>query len=137
MSKLGNEKKNNMLGMPHGTAANRLRKNILFSLVCALKANECFQCGGVIQSVEDLSIEHKEPWMQANDPVESFFDLNNIAFSHLKCNASAGLKVHSLNHTTAEDKRAHKNKVKRDWWSSLDKEEQQRMRRRSYLQCGK
>jgi len=26
----------------------------------------------------------------SNDPVSLFFDLNNIAFSHLKCNIGAG-----------------------------------------------
>ena len=91
MSK-ANDKKTKALGMPIGTASNRLRKIILFALVCELKHNVCFQCEGDITSVDDLSIEHKEPWLQANNSVESFFSLSNIAFSHLSCNVAAGDK---------------------------------------------
>lgn len=72
------------LGMPHGTAANKLRKNILFHLLKKLEENICFSCGLEIQSVEDLSIEHKEPW--ENRSVDLFWNINNIAFSHIGCN---------------------------------------------------
>jgi len=72
------------LGISHGAAANRLRKNILFSLLCRLNENVCFKCKLVIEKVEDLSIEHKQPWEGRS--AELFWDLNNIAFSHLRCN---------------------------------------------------
>ena len=72
------------LGMPHGTASNRLRKNILFSLVKELEKDTCYKCGDVILSVEEFSIEHVLPW-EGRDP-ELFWDLNNIAFSHVRCN---------------------------------------------------
>ncbi len=76
--------KSAFLGMPHGTAVARLRKLILFQLVQKCNEDICFRCGDKIKSVEDLSIEHKEPW--ENISLELFWDLNNIAFSHLKCN---------------------------------------------------
>ncbi len=139
MSKIGNEKKSRMLGMPHGTAANRLRKNILFALLTSRSGGvQCFQCRKVISSVEDLSIEHKEPWMQADDPVESFFDLNNIAFSHLSCNVAAGSRT--VKYHTAEEKREAGRRYNREWiarnrksvnqkkrqrWSDLTEEERQ------------
>jgi hypothetical protein len=72
------------LGMPYGTACNRLRKNILFSLLKKLKENTCFKCGQVIQSVDDLSIEHKLPW-EGRD-ADLFWDIENISFSHVGCN---------------------------------------------------
>lgn len=72
------------LGMPNGTANARLRKNILFYLLTKLKENVCFKCGTIIEKVDDLSIEHKLPWEGRS--TELFWDLNNIAFSHLKCN---------------------------------------------------
>ena len=72
------------LGMAHGTAANKLRKNILFYLAQQLDLTWCFKCGTLIESVDDFSIEHKEPW-EGRD-AELFWDLNNIAFSHLSCN---------------------------------------------------
>ena len=37
-----------------------------------------------------LSIEHKIPWLDSDNPKELFFNLEkNIAFSHLSCNISA------------------------------------------------
>lgn len=72
------------LGMPQGTAANKLRKRILFSYVVRCGDNFCYKCGVEIETVDELSIEHKEPW--ENRDASLFWDLNNIAFSHLKCN---------------------------------------------------
>lgn len=72
------------LGMPPGTAAGRLRKMVLFHLLCRLEENTCFKCSQSIENVDDLSIEHKLPW-ENRDP-KLFWDLNNIAFSHLRCN---------------------------------------------------
>jgi hypothetical protein len=79
-------KKKEKLGMPYGTAAHRLRKNILFHLLKSYDDNNCFKCGEKILEVKDLSVEHKIPWLNSDSPKELFFDMNNIAFSHLKCN---------------------------------------------------
>ena len=83
----GNARKKEQLGMSPGTAANRLKKMVLFSVLERHGENVCFQCGEKITSYEDLSIEHKEPWL--NEKSELFWDLNNIAFSHLRCNCAA------------------------------------------------
>lgn len=72
------------LGMSHGAAANKLRKNILFSFAKRLKEDICFKCKEQIVSVDDLSIEHKLPWENISSSL--FWDLDNITFSHLKCN---------------------------------------------------
>ena len=85
----GNKRKSDALGMSHGTAANRLRKMIMFSLVVCLKENVCYRCGGEILSEADLSIEHKKAWLQADNPLDCFFDLENVTFSHLSCNVAA------------------------------------------------
>lgn len=84
----GNQKKNEQLGMPYGTACARLRKSILFSLLKETGKNICFQCGKIIESEKELSIEHKINWLDSENPKELFFDLKNIAFSHLSCNIS-------------------------------------------------
>lgn len=83
-----NKKKAIQLGMPFGTASNRLKKKILFYLVKNLKLNKCFQCRKIIHSEHELSVEHKVPYLDSKDPLKLFFDLTNIAFSHLKCNIS-------------------------------------------------
>ncbi len=77
-------RKKAFLGMPHGTATARLRKSILFHLIQKLSENICFKCSEKIEKVEDLSIEHKLPWEGVS--VELFWSLDNIAFSHLRCN---------------------------------------------------
>lgn len=82
-------KKAEQLKMPIGTASNRLKKEIIFSLIQKLNEDNCFQCGGKIESSNDLSIEHKIPYLDSDNPIELFFDLNNIAFSHLECNIRA------------------------------------------------
>lgn len=79
-----NNKKNQTLGMPHGTACGRLRKNILFHLLHKYSEDVCVRCGKKIETVDDLSIEHIKPWEGIS--AELFWDLSNIAFSHIRCN---------------------------------------------------
>jgi hypothetical protein len=89
-SERANKKKNDQLGMPFGTANNRLRKNILFNLLVRLNETICFQCKQQIKTVDELSIEHKIPWLDNDSAL--FWDLDNIAFSHLRCNIRAADK---------------------------------------------
>ncbi len=79
-----NKAKAEQLGMPFGTASHRLRKLLMFKFAKELGYDKCFQCGYSIETAEELSIEHKKPWFN-NDP-ELFWDLQNIAFSHMRCN---------------------------------------------------
>lgn len=79
-----NDKKNATLGMPHGTATNRLRKVILFDLLQRHKENICIRCLKTIETVDELSIEHLLPWEGVSAAL--FWDLKNISFSHVKCN---------------------------------------------------
>lgn len=121
-----------LLGMSWGAACNRLRKKVLFSLIVRLGENSCYRCGNEILSVDDLSLEHKNAWRQAADPVESFFDLDNISFSHLSCNSAAASKPNKK-WQNAEERKAHEAEVERQRWHRLSKEEQQRIRRGKYL----
>lgn len=84
-----NEKKSKLLGEGIGAATGKLRKAILWDLLVKLNLNICFQCGQPIETIQELSIEHKLPWQSADDPKVTFYDLTNIAFSHLKCNVDA------------------------------------------------
>ena len=84
--------KADLLGMPLGTATHRLRKAVMFKLARALGEDTCFRCDQRIESVDELSIEHKQPWQSAPDPQAAFFDVENIAFSHLSCNCKATTK---------------------------------------------
>ena len=124
-----------LLGMSWGAACNRLRKKVLFSLIVRLKENTCYRCGNEILSVDDLSIEHKDAWRQAENPVESFFDLDNIDFSHLSCNSAAASKPHKK-YFTQDAKRAQGRKEFKIWWDGLGKDKQKQRRRRNYVKNG-
>lgn len=79
------------LGMPYGTAMNRLRKELLFSLLQRLGEDVCYRCGKRILLIRELSIEHKEAWLDVNP--ELFWDIDNVTFSHLGCNSGASRKL--------------------------------------------
>lgn len=83
-----NIKKAEQLGMPSGTASSRLKKILMFELAKLTGKDICYRCNKLIETVEEFSLEHKVPWLDSANPIESFFDLNNIAFSHLSCNIS-------------------------------------------------
>lgn len=85
-----NKEKARQLGMPYGTAANRLRKKILFSLVKEAGLAICYRCKKRIVEIENFTIDHKVPWLYSRSPVAMFFDLDNVAFSHAFCNNSVG-----------------------------------------------
>lgn len=82
-------KKSVQLKMPFGTASGRLRKTVMFSLLRRLDACRCFRCGREIETAVELSIDHKVPWLDSDDPIALFFDLDNVAFSHSGCNTGA------------------------------------------------
>ena len=77
-----NRIKSEQLKMSHGKAGNILRKKIIFYLAQKTGIDSCFKCGEKILTVDEISIEHKVPWMYSEDPVKLFFDMENIAFSH-------------------------------------------------------
>lgn len=79
-----NREREKQLNMPIGTATHRLRKKIMFSLLQKLAEDTCFKCGSKIEREEDLSIEHKIPWL--HNSIDLFWSLDNIAFSHTFCN---------------------------------------------------
>tara|TARA_Y100001973_G_C5186894_1_gene328446 strand:+ start:917 stop:1453 length:537 start_codon:yes stop_codon:yes gene_type:complete len=83
-----NKKVDKFLGINKSTAMARLRKMILFELVKKAGMDRCHQCKFLIHDVAELSIEHIKPWLWKDKKL--FWDLNNIAFSHLSCNSSAG-----------------------------------------------
>lgn len=86
---MSSKKQKLLLGQSMGKAAHRLRKSIMFDLACKLNLLNCYRCKQPITSTEELSVDHKEAWMRAVDPVAAFFDVKNIAFSHPLCNYHA------------------------------------------------
>jgi hypothetical protein len=125
-------KKREQLGMDDSTASHKLRKLILFSLVQQKAQDFCFRCQAKIETVEDLSIEHKTPWLDSSNPVHNFFDLNNIAFSHLKCNIADRRKPNKKYFTDDELKAANQSR----WRNSKRRNYNSEARRAKYLRTG-
>jgi len=84
------------LGMNYATASYQLRQTIIYDLANRLGLLVCAQCNAAITDQAQFSIEHQEPWRKAEHPKAVFFNLNNIAFSHIDCNRqkSTGSEVH-------------------------------------------
>lgn len=51
---------------------------------------------------DTFSIEHKVPWLHSENPLELYFSLDNISFSHYLCNVKAGRKPPKKYFTEAE-----------------------------------
>lgn len=81
-------KKFEQLGINPSTAQGRLVKDLLWNFILETGRNKCFHCDEEMDR-ESFSIEHKTPWLDSEDPVGLYFDLNNISFSHLSCNCRA------------------------------------------------
>ncbi len=87
------------LGMTQNRAKQILQKSIIFHLLRQRGQDVCFRCGGRIERLEDLSIDHKVDWFN-NNPV-LFWQIDNITFSHLRCNSLAGLsRQHEMRRRT-------------------------------------
>jgi hypothetical protein len=56
----------------------------MFRLVQKLGGDARYRWGRGIETAGELSIEHKEPWLSIDPSL--FWDLNNVAFSHLPRN---------------------------------------------------
>ncbi len=132
MSNNAKRKKKEQLGMDDSTASHKLRKSILFSLVQQTFQDVCFRCQMKIETVKDLSIEHKMPWLDSGDPVAAFFDLNNIAFSHLQCNIADRRQPNKKYFTPADSKAADQTR----WRNSKRKNYNSEARRAKYLRTG-
>lgn len=74
------------LGEHLSTARSRLVKSLLFKLLQESGQAVCFKCSLPIKIIDELSIEHIIPWLHEINAKELFFDLENVTFSHLKCN---------------------------------------------------
>ena len=93
-------KKHLQLGMNPSTASARLIKDLLFKLAIT-QGHVCYRCGKPLVR-ETFSVDHKVPWLDSDDPVGLYFDLENIAFSHLLCNFKVARRTNRKFHTPEE-----------------------------------
>lgn len=89
------QKKASQLGMNPSTASGRLIKDLLWNFVETTGNNKCHICGKVMTR-DTFSVEHIVPWLDSDNPVDTFFDVDNVAYSHLKCNIGSARKASEM-----------------------------------------
>jgi len=94
------------LGMNPSTASGRLIKDLLFRFVTEA-GYKCFRCGEDLTR-DSFSIDHEIPWLHSEAPVELFFDLDNVKFSHFTCNSGAARRPHKKYFTEGDIQAAKK-----------------------------
>jgi hypothetical protein len=76
-------------GVSVSTARTQLINRLMFDMIVQLNKNTCFRCHNAM-TVKDFSIEHVIPWAWEENAHELFMDVNNITFSHRRCNSAHG-----------------------------------------------
>ena len=102
--------KSEVLGMPISKASHRLNRDLIYSMGVKLGLMDCYRCGCPI-SREEFTVEHKIAWMDSDNPQATFFDLENVAFSHQRCNA--GVTSHPSRLTDSERRENKKRQEER------------------------
>ena len=59
---------------------------LFYSFVKKLSLDHCYRCDEKIENYKELSIDHKKPWENISNDL--FWDISNIAYSHLSCNSA-------------------------------------------------
>lgn len=72
------------------------------------------------------------PWLDSDNPISNFFDLNNIAFSHLKCNIADRRRPNKKYFSDDELKAANQSR----WRDSKRRNYSSEARRAKYLRNG-
>ena len=85
------------LGMKYGTASWRLQRLMLFWCAQDFGLDNCYRCGEKMDSVNDFTIDHIQPWIGVSSDL--FWDVNNIAFSHMRCNIQSARHTHVPKYT--------------------------------------
>lgn len=76
------------LGYKSVAHANRvLMKDLVYHFIFKLGLNKCYRCGGTLDR-DDFTIDHKIPWRHSDNPLELFFNIENVKFSHFSCNSA-------------------------------------------------
>lgn len=115
-------KKSELLGMNFSKASYQLLRLILFDFVKITNQNNCYRCNKEINSVKELSVEHKISWQSSHEPLKTFFDLNNISYSHKSCNSKAAVNPRKRWNNRLEARRSRyekENEIKRANYSPL------------------
>ena len=71
----------------------------MFSLVQKLELQYCYRCNERIENYKVLSIDHIKSWLHVS--TDLFWDIDNIAFSHLSCNSATSSAATRIKHPSS------------------------------------
>lgn len=77
--------------MSYRDAQRQLVRKMAFLYFLKLQKGKCFRCGGYLDE-DTWHLDHKEAWARARHPRSKFWDPDNLAASHGRCNAAAARK---------------------------------------------
>lgn len=101
-----NNRLKDILGETISNATYKLRKILLFEFAKRLDLHHCFRCGEPIDNIDEFTVDHVLSW-RLHKSRELFYDIDNIKFSHFKCNCA--------NYTKSKTRpNARKNKIKNE-----------------------
>jgi hypothetical protein len=83
---------------------------------------------------ETFSVEHKVAWLNSEDPLRFFFDLENIDYSHISCNIRDGASKMRKYESKEQAKKANLQKSKQ--WKDENRVYDPEERRERYLRLG-
>lgn len=53
----------------------------------------CFRCACSIDKEEEFHLDHIDGYLDSDDPLQKYLDIDNIAASHPYCNIAAGQRL--------------------------------------------
>ncbi len=92
---------------------------IMYNLAKECNKIKCYRCGEIIE-LDEFSIDHKENWLHELDAKHLFFNYENIAFSHNKCNSAARRVRKSFKHGFRGVSLSNDGKRKRKYVASIN-----------------
>lgn len=82
-------KKEKALGITWSTAINRLYRTIIKEYFKMKYQMTCYRCGNLVDE-NYFHIDHKVSWLNSENPLKFYLDIDNIAVSHPECNMLHG-----------------------------------------------
>jgi hypothetical protein len=124
--------KTKQLGMPFSKANYTLYRDIMYHLAIKSGLDLCVHCNKPL-SRDTFSVEHKISWQNSDNPVELFFSMDNIAFSHLSCNISVARKATRV---YSDKERQERRNIFQRKWRQENKEKYSKRRADKYKRLG-
>lgn len=75
-----------MLGIPFDKARNLLNRKIIRTFLFERYNATCCRCATKIEEAEEFHIDHINGYLDCENPLEKFLDLQNVGLSHVRCN---------------------------------------------------